>query len=134
MLLIVLSISGTLIMRRHHNGFAMGFFLGSLVATSQLFYMLILTYRGFSATSYYSNGKEEILMELLCFVQATLIGIFAAILGAYKNKIIDNTTATTSSAIQQDVSADLSAGGSMDYQGSTVSVPSYKAQQQNTPV
>ena len=69
-------------------------------------------------------------MEFLCFIQATLLGVFAAILGAYKNKIIDNTT--TSSVIQQDVSADYS--GSMEYQGSTVSVPNFKQQQQNTPV
>lgn len=73
-------------------------------------------------------------MEFLCFIQAILLGVFAAILGAYKNKIIDNTTASTSSVIQQDVSADFSAGGSMEYQGSTVSVPSFKQQQQNAPV
>ena len=70
-------------------------------------------------------------MEFLCFIQATLLGVFAAILGAYKNKIIDNTA---SSVIQQDVSADYSTGGSMEYQGSTVSVPNFKQQQQNTPV
>jgi len=132
LLLVVLSISGTLIMRRFHNGFAMGFFLGSLVATSQLFFMLILAYRSYAATSYYNRQhKEEILMEFLCFIQATLLGVFACILGAYKNKIIDNTE---SLSVPQDVGASYSAGGSMEYQGSTVSVPSFKQQQQNTPV
>lgn len=42
LLLCALSIGGTMIMRKFHNSMAVGFFMGSVVATSQLFFMLFL--------------------------------------------------------------------------------------------
>lgn len=44
LMLIVLSIGGTMIMRKFHNSFAVGFFMGSVVAMSQLFFLLFLVY------------------------------------------------------------------------------------------
>jgi hypothetical protein len=38
----VLSIGGTMIMRKFHNSMAVGFFMGSIVAMSQLFFLLFL--------------------------------------------------------------------------------------------
>jgi hypothetical protein len=38
----VLSIGGTMIMRKFHNSMAVGFFMGGVVAMSQLFFMLFL--------------------------------------------------------------------------------------------
>lgn len=41
-MLIVLSIGGTMIMRKFHNSFAVGIFMGSVVCMSQLFFILFL--------------------------------------------------------------------------------------------
>lgn len=41
-MLMFLSIGGTMIMRKFHNSFAVGFFMGSVVAMSQLFLLLFL--------------------------------------------------------------------------------------------
>lgn len=43
-MLVALSIGGTMIMRKFHNSMAVGFFMGSVVATSQLFFLLSLLY------------------------------------------------------------------------------------------
>jgi hypothetical protein len=43
-LLVILCIGGTLIMRKFHNSMAVGFFMGGVVATSQMFFMLFLLY------------------------------------------------------------------------------------------
>jgi hypothetical protein len=44
MLLVILCIGGTLIMRKFHNSMAVGFFMGGVVATSQMFFLLFLLY------------------------------------------------------------------------------------------
>jgi hypothetical protein len=41
-MLVVMSIGGTMIMRKFHNSFAVGFFMGSVVCMSQLFFLLFL--------------------------------------------------------------------------------------------
>ncbi len=41
-MLMFLSIGGTMIMRKFHNSFAVGFFMGSVVAMAQLFLLLFL--------------------------------------------------------------------------------------------
>lgn len=41
-MLLFLSVGGTMIMRKFHNSFAVGFFMGSVVAMSQLFLLLFL--------------------------------------------------------------------------------------------
>lgn len=41
-MLMFLSVGGTMIMRKFHNSFAVGFFMGSVVAMSQLFLLLFL--------------------------------------------------------------------------------------------
>jgi len=43
-MLIVLSIGGTMIMRKFHNSMAVGFFMGSVVSMSQMFFLLFLVY------------------------------------------------------------------------------------------
>jgi hypothetical protein len=44
LMLFLLSIGGTMIMRKFHNSMAVGFFMGSVVATSQMFFLLFLMY------------------------------------------------------------------------------------------
>lgn len=41
-LLCVLSVGGTMIMRKFHNSMAVGFFMGGVVAMSQLFFVLFM--------------------------------------------------------------------------------------------
>lgn len=42
LMLLLLGVGGTMIMRKFHNSMAVGFFMGSVVAMSQLFFMLFL--------------------------------------------------------------------------------------------
>jgi hypothetical protein len=44
LLLCALSVGGTMIMRKFHSSFAVGLFMGCVVAMSQLFFMLFLMY------------------------------------------------------------------------------------------
>lgn len=44
LMLLLLSIVGTMIMRKFHNSMAVGFFMGSVVAMSQMFFLLFLMY------------------------------------------------------------------------------------------
>ena len=41
-MLVALSIGGTMIMRKFHNSMAVGFFMGSVVAMAQMFFFLSL--------------------------------------------------------------------------------------------
>jgi hypothetical protein len=42
LMLLTLSIGGTMIMRKFHNSMAVGFFMGGVVAMSQMFFFLML--------------------------------------------------------------------------------------------
>jgi len=92
-MLVMLSVGGTMIMRKFHNSIAVGFFMGSVVATSQLFFLLFLVYSGYSGDRINSGqaGEEESVMSMFCFVQAVLLGSFAAILGAHRSEILDRS-------------------------------------------
>mmetsp|Transcript_21864 Transcript_21864/g.49729 ORF Transcript_21864/g.49729 Transcript_21864/m.49729 type:complete len:130 (-) Transcript_21864:360-749(-) len=92
-MLVMLSGGGTMIMRKFHNSIAVGFFMGTVVATSQLFFLLFLVYSGYSGDRVNSSqsGQEESVMAMFCFIQAVLLGSFAAILGAHRSEILDRT-------------------------------------------
>mmetsp|Transcript_12515 Transcript_12515/g.34492 ORF Transcript_12515/g.34492 Transcript_12515/m.34492 type:complete len:181 (-) Transcript_12515:819-1361(-) len=93
LLLMALSIGGTMIMRKYHNSMAVGFFMGGVVAMSQLFFFLALLYFGHSKdhTMFGESPKEEIAMALLSLLQCFLLGSFAAILGAHRSEIMDSS-------------------------------------------
>jgi len=82
--IIGLSVGGTMVMRKFHNSFSVGFFLGSVVATAQFFLLLSLIYFGYAADRQARNksGTEDIIQGLTCLAQSSLLWIFAAILGA----------------------------------------------------
>lgn len=42
LMLCILSIGGTMIMRKFHNSMAVGFFLGGVLSMSQMFFVLFL--------------------------------------------------------------------------------------------
>jgi len=85
--IIGLSVGGTMVMRKFHNSFSVGFFLGSVVATAQFFLLLSLIYFGYAADRQALNksGTEDIIQGLTCLAQSALLCIFAAILGTHRS-------------------------------------------------
>lgn len=84
-----------MIMRRFHNSMAVGFFMGSVVAMSQLFFLLFLVYLGYKvdeAEMGVSNHFQEIWMAMFAFIQSLLLGSFAAILAAHRSEILEKTS------------------------------------------
>eukprot|EP00543_Licmophora_paradoxa_P005716 CAMPEP_0202448296 /NCGR_PEP_ID=MMETSP1360-20130828/7111_1 /ASSEMBLY_ACC=CAM_ASM_000848 /TAXON_ID=515479 /ORGANISM="Licmophora paradoxa, Strain CCMP2313" /LENGTH=142 /DNA_ID=CAMNT_0049065803 /DNA_START=45 /DNA_END=473 /DNA_ORIENTATION=- len=69
---------------------AVGFFMGGVVAMSQLFFMLFLIYIGFGTDQKFNDlsAKEESLLSLFSLVQSILLASFAAILGAHRSEIL----------------------------------------------
>lgn len=80
-----------MIMRKFHNSLAVGFFMGGIVATSQLFILLFLLFIGYGKDQQENNlsAKEEVFMSFCSLVQAILLGSFAAILAAHRSEILD---------------------------------------------
>eukprot|EP00540_Astrosyne_radiata_P002456 CAMPEP_0116834192 /NCGR_PEP_ID=MMETSP0418-20121206/6854_1 /TAXON_ID=1158023 /ORGANISM="Astrosyne radiata, Strain 13vi08-1A" /LENGTH=106 /DNA_ID=CAMNT_0004463723 /DNA_START=218 /DNA_END=538 /DNA_ORIENTATION=+ len=70
---------------------AVGFFMGSVVATSQLFFLLCLIYIGYHNDHKHLNkpAKEETFMAFFSLIMCLLLGSFAAILGAHRSEILD---------------------------------------------
>jgi uncharacterized membrane-anchored protein len=90
-MLFLLSIGGTMIMRKFHNSMAVGFFMGSICTCSQMFFSLSLIYLGYGRDQALINlsSKEEKLMAFLALLQSILLGSFAAILAAHRSEILD---------------------------------------------
>eukprot|EP00562_Extubocellulus_spinifer_P010318 CAMPEP_0178509358 /NCGR_PEP_ID=MMETSP0696-20121128/21245_1 /TAXON_ID=265572 /ORGANISM="Extubocellulus spinifer, Strain CCMP396" /LENGTH=115 /DNA_ID=CAMNT_0020138977 /DNA_START=249 /DNA_END=596 /DNA_ORIENTATION=- len=82
-----------MVMRRFHTSIAVGFFMGSVVATSQLFFLLFLVYLGYAAdrSEQALSSYEESLNAFFCLVQCLLLGSFAAILGAHRSQILEKS-------------------------------------------
>lgn len=80
-----------MIMRKFHNSLAVGFFMGGIVATSQLFFLLFLLFIGYGKDQKQSglSAKEEAFMALCSLLQSLLLGSFAAILAAHRSEILD---------------------------------------------
>lgn len=104
MMLLTLSIGGTMIMRKFHNSMAVGFFMGGVVAMSQMFFFLMLIYLG-----YLTDQKNdslpivtETIMAFFCFMQCMLLGTFAAILGAHRSEILQKQEENAPSIDQGD--------------------------------
>jgi len=91
LLLVALSVGGTMIMRKFHNSIAVGLFMGSIVAGSQLFFFLFLVYLGYASDRklmYNANATVEDTMAILSLLQSILLGSFAIILGAHRTEIL----------------------------------------------
>jgi hypothetical protein len=80
-----------MIMRKFHNSLAVGFFMGCVIATSQLFFSLFLVFIGYGKDQDVagSSSHEEHLMAILALFQSILLGSFAAILAAHRSEILD---------------------------------------------
>jgi len=91
LLLLLLTVGGTMIMRKFHNSMAVGFLMGAVISMSQLFFLLFLLYIGYGKNQAFNGHsyKGESMMSLLCLIQSVLLGSFAAILGAHRSEILD---------------------------------------------
>lgn len=95
LMVVALCIGGTMIMRKFHNSIAVGFFMGCVVAMSQLFLLLCLIYIGF-ASERREDGDDvggEMLSSFFCLAQSLLLASFAAMLGAHRSQILDQNSA-----------------------------------------
>lgn len=97
LLIVGLCVGGTMVMRRYHTSIAVGLFMGSVVATAQLFFLLFLIYLGYASDrrSQGLNTFSETLSAFFCLVQCILLGSFAAILGAHRSQILDKPSETS---------------------------------------
>ena len=106
LMLLTLSIGGTMIMRKFHNSMAVGFFMGGVVAMSQMFFFLMLLYLGYRKDQ--KNDElpvfTETVMAFFCFLQCALLGTFAAILGAHRSEILEKHEESTAGAGQESFS------------------------------
>ena len=63
-----------MVMRKFHNSFFTGLFIGGIVATSQYFFLLSLIYAGYSADRRYLglSGAEDAFQSFVSLAQAVL--------------------------------------------------------------
>mmetsp|Transcript_10193 Transcript_10193/g.24508 ORF Transcript_10193/g.24508 Transcript_10193/m.24508 type:complete len:177 (-) Transcript_10193:726-1256(-) len=98
LMLLALSVGGTMIMRKFHNSMAVGFFMGGVVAMSQMFFFLMLVYLGYMKDQ--KNEQlpvlTETIMAFFCLLQSLLLGTFAAMLGAHRSEILEKHEETAS--------------------------------------
>jgi len=89
--LLILCVGGTVIMRKFQNSVAVGFFMGSVVAASQMFLLIFLILFGYieDRLDNEMSVDGERLNGFVCLVQSILLGSFAAILAAHRSEILD---------------------------------------------
>jgi hypothetical protein len=80
-----------MIMRKFHNSLAVGFFMGGIVATSQMFFLLFLMFIGYGKDQKLDglSAKEEAFMSFCALTQSVLLGSFACILAAHRSEILE---------------------------------------------
>jgi len=78
-------------MRKFQSSFAVGFFMGSVVAASQMFLLMFLILVGYTEDRLNNDlpVDGERLNGFVCLVQALLLASFAAILAAHRSEILD---------------------------------------------
>lgn len=91
-ILIILSVGGTMVMRKFHNSFFTGLFIGGVVATSQYFFLLCLIYGGYAKDrqNVGMSGAEDTIQSIVSFSQAVLLGSFALLLLAHRADVMDH--------------------------------------------
>mmetsp|Transcript_28232 Transcript_28232/g.67961 ORF Transcript_28232/g.67961 Transcript_28232/m.67961 type:complete len:175 (+) Transcript_28232:102-626(+) len=89
--LLLLCVGGTVIMRKFQSSVAVGFFMGTVVAASQMFLLMFLVLFGYIEDRLENDlpVDGERLNGFVCLVQAALLGTFAAILAAHRSEILD---------------------------------------------
>lgn len=93
-------------MRKYHNSLAVGFFLGVVVASSELFLVLFMDYLVYGEDQ--STGGEskvaESVLAALSLIQSLLLGSFATILAAHRSEVIDGSNMNDADSAYQQMS------------------------------
>lgn len=91
--LCALVVGGTMVMRSYHSSMAIGFFLGAVVGSSCLFFLLFLLFQGYALDQQMEvlSNHEEHIMSTFCIIQSILLVIFASILGAHRSDVVDQS-------------------------------------------
>lgn len=94
LILISLSVGGTMVMRKFHNSFFTGLFIGGVVATAQYFFLSSLIFGGYARDREYAglSGAGDVLQCIISFSQAVLLGSFALLLTAHRTEIMDRNS------------------------------------------
>jgi len=91
--LFVLVVGGTMVMRSYHSSMAIGFFLGAVVGSSCLFFLLFMLFQGYALDQQMEvqSNHEEHIMSTFCIIQSVLLATFASILGAHRSDVVDQS-------------------------------------------
>jgi len=83
-----------MVMRKFHNPFFTGLFIGGIVATAQYFFLLSLIYGGYAVDrrSLGLSGAEDTIQAVVSFIQAIMLGSFSLLLTAHRTEIMDRTS------------------------------------------
>lgn len=83
-----------MVMRKFHNPFFTGLFIGGIVATAQYFFLLSLIYGGYAVDrrSLGLSGAEDTIQAIVSLMQAILLGSFSLLLTAHRTEIMDRTS------------------------------------------
>lgn len=78
-------------MRKFQNSVAVGFFMGSVLALSQMFLLIFLVLFGYIEDRLENQLSVDVerLNGVACLVQSILLGSFAAILATHRSEILD---------------------------------------------
>ncbi|KAL7433812.1 hypothetical protein ACHAXH_005906 [Discostella pseudostelligera] len=89
--LLLLCVGGTVIMRKFQSSVAVGFFMGSVVAASQMYMLVFLLLFGYIEDRLLNNlpVDGERLNGFVCLVQSILLASFATILASHRSEILD---------------------------------------------
>jgi len=82
-----------MVMKKFHNSFSTGLFLGAVVALAQFFFLSFLIYYGYviERQSKNQNAFEDGLQACICLIQSILLGSFALMLGAHRSEILSRS-------------------------------------------
>lgn len=104
-------------MRKFQTSLAVGFFMGSVVAGSQMFLLLFLMFFGYIEDRLENDLSVdgERFAGFLCLVQSLMLGAFAAILAAHRSEILDQKITLDGNGDGEDDAEDGNEGGTSSY-------------------
>mmetsp|Transcript_38806 Transcript_38806/g.51133 ORF Transcript_38806/g.51133 Transcript_38806/m.51133 type:complete len:217 (+) Transcript_38806:80-730(+) len=103
LLLILISVGGTIIMRKYQTPLAIGFFLGIVVMASQTMFTLFVLFAGFASVATDEAAADRWFSAISFFLFITY-GAFAVFLAKYRTEIVEEeATEKDTYAVQQNL-------------------------------
>lgn len=101
LILVGISVGGTVTMRSFHSSLAIGLFVGAVVGASQLFFLLFLLYQGFAnelRQELKPNGQEYF-MSIFSLALSVSFIMFATILFFHRGDVLQEAKQTKESSV-----------------------------------